>query len=225
MPKRARSSAQDLARRGPRREPRRRILVLCEGGETEPGYLKALQAEFRNPLVEIVIEGFGEDPKALVERALAMKMDAEREARRSGDDFLRYDEIWCVFDVDDHARLHDARQQARDHGIELAVSNPCFELWALLHFQEQTAWIERDKLRSFLKRYLPEYRKALPFHLLRPGYAEAVRRAEHLDKLCEKNGSPGDNPSTGVYRLTERIRQEGQGSTAPPPAAGRSRRG
>lgn len=225
MPKRARNSAQDLARRGPRREPRRRILVLCEGGETEPGYLRALRAEFRNPLIEIVIEGFGEDPKALVERALSMKKDAEREARRRDDDFLRYDEVWCVFDVDDHTRLHDARQQARDHGIELAVSNPCFELWALLHFQDQTAWLDRDRLRSFLKRHLPDYRKALPFQFLRPGYAEAVRRAEHLDQRCEERDCPGDNPSTGVYRLTERIRQEGRGPTAPPPAAGRSRRG
>ncbi len=172
-----------------------------------------------------MIEGFGEDPKALVERALAMMKDAEREARRRGDDFLRYDEVWCVFDVDDHARLHDARQQARSHGIELAVSNPCFELWALLHFQEQTAWLDRDKLRSFIKRHLPDYRKALPFHILKSGYAEAVRRAEHLDQRCEERDCPGDNPSTGVYRLTERIREEGRAPTSPPPAATRLRRG
>lgn len=209
MPKRGRSSARDLARRGPRREPRRRILVLCEGGETEPGYLRAIRTEFRNPLVEIVIEGYGEDPKALVERAVAMKHEAEREARRRSDGLLRYDEVWCVFDVDDHSRLPDARQQAQAHGIRLAISNPCFELWALLHFQEQTAFLNREKVRGSLKKHLPEYKKSLPFDRLRPGYEEAVRRAEHLDRRCEERGCPGDNPSTGVHRLTELIREEG----------------
>lgn len=209
MSKRRRNRGGSLARGRPRREPRRRILVLCEGGETEPGYLRTIRGEFRHPLVEIVIEGFGEDPKTLVERAVAMKREAEREARRQGDELLRYDEIWCVFDVDDHSRLPDARQQAQAHGIRLAISNPCFEIWALLHFQEQTAFLGREKVRSFLKKHLPEYRKVLPFDRLRPHYAEAVRRAEHLDRRCEERGVPGDNPSTGIYQLTELIRQEG----------------
>lgn len=216
MPKKTRtSSGQNLARRAHLREPRRRILVLCEGQETEPGYLKAIRSQFRHHLVEIVVEGYGEDPKALVQKAVAAKREAEREARRRDDAFLRYDQVWCVFDVDDHARLADAFQQARAHGIELAVSNPCFELWALLHFQDQTAFVGRAKVRSFLKKHLPDYRKALPFDQMRIGYEEAVRRAEHLDRRCEERGAPGDNPSTGVYRLTELIRQEGRGPAEP----------
>lgn len=102
-------------------------------------------------------------PRLLVERAAAKKREAQRDAKSRRDEFLAYDEVWCVFDVDEHPHLHDARQQARDNGIDLAVSNPCFELWALLHFQDHTAHIERADARRRLKRHLPGYEKALPF--------------------------------------------------------------
>lgn len=200
---------RDRARQSPALKPKRRILVLCEGKTTEPGYFRAFQAAFRNRLVRVDIEGHGNDPKALVERAVLLKKEANLRSRKAQDANFSYDQIWCVFDVDDHARLADARQQARDNGIELAVSNPCFELWALLHIQEQTAYLAREKVRSLLKKHLPDYKKALPFDRLWPGYQEAVQRAEHLDRRCEERGCPGDNPSTGVYRLTELIRREG----------------
>src|SRR5215213_11842726 len=204
MPRRGRGRSQEIRRRAPQREPRRRVLIVCEGRATEGGYFKDLRSEFRNRLVDIEVDDRGAVPKTLVERAAARKKEADREARRRRDDFLRYDEVWCVFDVDVHPNLPDARQQARANGIELAISNPCFELWALLHFQDQTSHLERRDARSRLKRHLPDYEKALPFDRLNPGYSEAVTRAHELDRRCETDGEPGRNPSTGVHRLTER---------------------
>lgn len=186
---------------------------------TEPRYFKNLQSELRTSLVEVEVEGHGAGPKTLVERASLRKSQSDRYARKERDAFLAYDEIWCVFDVDEHAKLADARQQARDNGIELAVSNPCFELWALLHFQSQTAYLERQAARSRLKTHLPGYDKDLPFERLRAGHGEAVRRAAHLENRCAERGCPGDNPSTDVHRLTERIRSET--SIPDPPAAAR----
>lgn len=37
--------------------------------------------------------------------------------------------------------------------------------------------------------------------------AEAVQRAEELERRREDVDDPGGNPSTGVHRLTERIRE------------------
>jgi len=212
MPRISRGNSRELRRRPPRREPKRRILVLCEGGVTEAGYFKNLRSEHRNQLVDVEIDPQGGVPKTLVERAAARKKEAEREARSQRDDFLRYDEVWCVFDVDEHPHLPDAQQQARDNGIELAVSNPCFELWALLHFQDHSAFVERRRLRGMLKRHLPGYDKALPYERLRPGYTQAVQRATDLDRRREEAGVVGGNPSTGVYRLTEKIRLGGAGA-------------
>jgi hypothetical protein len=196
----------ELRRRGAVREPKRRFLIVCEGSRTEPLYFRALSREFRNQLVEIEIEGQGQAPKSLVERAAARKKEAEREARSRRDLFLRFDEVWCVFDVDEHLNIAEARQQARDNGIQVAISNPRFELWVLLHFQEQSAFLDRSRACSLLRKHLPGYEKILPFESIKAQYGAAVGRARNLDQRCESAGCPGDNPSTGVYRLTEDIR-------------------
>jgi len=201
-----RSRTSDLRRRKPQREPRRRILIVCEGRRTEPTYFQVLRVRLR-AVVEVQIEPGGATPKTLVERAVARKRVSDREARSQRDRFLRYDEIWCVFDTDEHPKLADAHQQAQAHGIELAVSNPCFELWALLHFQEQSAFLDRREARRRLKKHLPHYEKVLPFELLDPNYPTAVLRAQELDRRCRDVGCPGNNPSTGVYRLTESMRE------------------
>lgn len=112
-----------------------------------------------------------------------------------------------MFDVDDHLKIPDARQQARDNDIKLAISNPCFELWVLLHFQDQTASIPRNKLRAQLKKHIPQYGKLIPFEAICELYEDARARAEELNKTHQRNGIEGDNPSTDVYLLTERIKK------------------
>jgi RloB-like protein len=145
-------------------------------------------------------------PKTLVARGVEMKTDAERAARAAKDENQRYDEVWCVFDIDDHPHIDDAKQQARDNGIKLAVSNPCFELWVLLHFQDQRAHISRAQLRAACRRHLPGYQKELPTETLNPLYDQAATRARDLDTWQQEQGRQDANPSTGVYKLTEAIR-------------------
>jgi len=154
----------------------------------------------------VEIDDSGGVPKTLVERGAEKKKQAERDAKSLRDPFLAYDEVWCVFDIDEHPNVADARQQARDNDIKLAVSNPCFELWALLHFQHQSAFLSRQTAQRKLKEHLPQYEKSLPFDHLHSGYEQAVERARELDHRCETAGCPGDNPSTGVHVLTEHIR-------------------
>jgi hypothetical protein len=202
-----RRSFTDLRRPKAIRQPRLRFLIACEGRRTEPYYFLALSREFRNPLVYLEIEREGGTPKTLVERAAAKKKLAARDARSQRDPFLAFDQVWCVFDVDEHPYLADALQQARANGIKVAVSNPCFELWVLLHFQEQSAFLDRAMARRLLKKYIPGYQKIVPFEALKPYYNNAVERAKILDARCESAGVRGDNPSTGVYRLTEGIRE------------------
>ena len=142
-----------------------------------------------------------------MDRAARQKRLAERQARSMRNAFLRFEEVWCVFDVDEHPHLDAVRQQARDHGISLAVSNPSFELWALLHFTAQSAFLDRHVVTSRLRDFLPGYRKLIPFERLKPHYHLAVKRARFLARRGESAGLPGANPSTGVHLLTERIRE------------------
>jgi RloB-like protein len=194
----------NLRRRAPTREPKRRFLIVCEGEITEPFYFKELRHLLRSPLELVVLPG--DTPKTLVERAAQEKNSAERDARRGKDENLKYDETWCVFDVDEHPFLAEAQQQARDNDINVAISNPCFELWAVLHFQDQRAHIDRRAVQGLCRLHIPRYEKRLPCADLLHRYDDALRRAVDLEQWHQLRGTPGNNPSTGVHRLTEKIK-------------------
>jgi hypothetical protein len=195
-----------IARRAPTLPPKRRILIVCEGRETERGYFQKFQHAVRNGRVHVEIARETGVPLTVVKVAARLKDGADEVARLDHDENHRWDEVWGVFDVDEHPNLHEARQLAITNSIELAVSNPCFELWALLHFQDQRAHIERDRIRGSLQRHLANYGKSLDFAKMNPGYADALRRAQQLDQEADRHGQPGRNPTTNVYRLTESIR-------------------
>ena len=169
-----------LRRRRPRFQTRPRFLIVCEGTVTEPYYFRAVRHVERS-LIELQIVP-GSTPKAIVERAVKLKKQADRDAKRSADDNLKYDETWCVLDVDDHLLIAEAQEQAKANGVEVAISNPCFELWALLHFQDQRAHIERGKVQRLCAKHMPGYEKELSYDILRSKYSEALRRAEDLEK-------------------------------------------
>ena len=200
----------DLRRRKHFTEPRPRILVCCEGQVTEPSYFNRLKREGHNILLHVEVKPGGKVPQTLVDYALDLKREAEKKARGQKDDNLKYDEVWCVFDVDAHPHLLDAKQKAEANRIEMAISNPCFELWLLLHFQDQRAHIERHQVQSACRGHMPGYDKEVPFEAVFPHHQEAVGRAVALDNWQQSQGRPGGNPSTGVHRLTERIMELGR---------------
>src|ERR1039457_242009 len=162
-----------LRRRPASRSPLARFLIVCEGTQTEPGYFRETR-HLERSLIDLEISPGGV-PKALVERAIEKKQDAERLARSQKDSNLLYDEVWCVFDIDEHRLIPEAKQQARANGIELAISNPCFELWALLHFQDQRSHIERGKAQHLCRSHMHNYEKDLDYETLRPKYSNALR--------------------------------------------------
>ena len=211
MEQRFRNRQDGLKRHPATRDPKHRILIVCEGKKTEPRYFKAFQHHVRNQHVHVEIEGKAGVPKTVVQVAIDLRDAADREAKAQKDENLRFDEVWCVFDVDEHPNLDEACACAGDAAIQLAISSPCFELWALLHFQNQTTQIHRHEAQSTLKRYLPNYEKELEFRRLLSGYDSAVVRATELQATASALGEQHRNPSTGVFRLTERIRATGQG--------------
>ena len=194
------------ARRPAYKESKPVILIVTEGEVTEPEYLKGFADANRNSRVDIkIVDGAGV-PKTIVESAKAKKKEAEKRARRERDDNLRYDEVWCVFDFDEHPNIPDAKQMARDNDIEVAMSNPCIELWLWLHFAEQPGMQHRDKLQSMMKQHIPNYDKHVDYSDYAEGYDAAVHRASRLDKDAEADNDEGRNPTTGVWRLTDNIR-------------------
>jgi hypothetical protein len=184
------------------------ILVVTEGKVTEPNYIKTFAKHCRNPRVEVLLYGGIGVPKTIVDYARKLKAEKEQEAKSQKDENLKFDEVWCVFDIDQHPNIPEAVQTAHSNGLCLAISNPCFELWLWLHFAPQPGLQDRHKLQSMLQKHIPGYDKAVDFSKLSQGYKIAVSRAAKLEEEARKDGEDGRNPTTGVWRLTESILDE-----------------
>lgn len=192
-----------------RREPKKRVVVVCEGSKTEPSYLRLINRRARDALIELeVVDEDATSPKQLVERACGVLTAARREARRTRDPNAKVDEIWCVFDVDEHRMIREAREQAHANGVHAAISNPSFELWLVLHFTDQTAYLHRDEALRRVRDHLPDYDKCLQtLEHLEGRYADAKARAQRLDLKHEGDETqfPENNPSSGIWMLVDSL--------------------
>ena len=115
-----------------RRPRRRRYLVVTNGEVTEPEYFHGLQTELDNVVLEV--RHFRRDPSALASVAGDLKRSESASAVSKGaDDFAG---VFAVTDVDDFPpeQFRRARRVCKEAGVELIVSNPCFEVWLIDHF-------------------------------------------------------------------------------------------
>lgn len=142
--------------------------------------------------------------------------------KQAQNDNLPYEQVWCVYDRDEHPNINEAHSQARDNNIEVAFSVPSFELWILLHFEFQSAYIERDDVNEKIQNHFPQYLKGKSYYQLSanrmiaiqshekgnrvfkelPPYKIAITRAEKLRTQHRKAYRETDaNPSTTIDRL------------------------
>jgi hypothetical protein len=175
---------QSLKRKVAIRPPRKTLLVFCEGERTEPEYLQALK---RQPFVRDVaavdlrVEPRHEGAVPLV--LVSMAADARGKAISEESEI---DEFWCVFDVEwpvNHPNLHDALDLARRSDIQLAISNPCFELWLILHFRDQGGWLDSQQANRVRRQLDGSSGKGLDPAKYMPLIKDAARRAARLEEL------------------------------------------
>ena len=179
------------------REVRQRFLIVCEGEKTEPNYFKS----FRVPknVVEIKVQGVGENPSKLVQSA--------KELKKQDDD---YDQIWCVFDRDSWGKedFNNAIKNAETQRFKVAYSNEAFELWYVLHFEFLNTGIPRSdylkKLTSLLGRKYKKNSETIYDELFEK-QSIAIKNAENLLKQYEPHIPDTDNPSTTVHLLVKEL--------------------
>lgn len=198
------------------REPYDRILIVCEGAKTEPNYLEDIRRELRLATANIeVCRGEGRSPGTIVKYALE-RFDEDDE----------FDRVYCVFDRDEHADYEASVERCRQlrkmnknakHCLFTAItSNPCFEYWLILHFEDTSRPFVRkgkkspgDCAVSHLKKYIAKYDKGeRGIHgLVRNHQATAIARAKRVNQLNL------ENPHTKMNELVsalEELKQKSQ---------------
>ena len=198
----------------------RLIVIASEGKDTERIYFKALAKEYTNPRVHVHIleRSEAEQNNSSPEHVLKQLNDYKEQYALEADD-----ELWLVVDKDrwTEAMLsHVATECVQDNYMHMALSNPCIELWLLLHLvdvsllrpEEQLQWLENRRkskntdpyLKVRLRKEMGSYHEsAYDVQMLIANVETAIKRARTLDK------NPADRwpqtLGTRVYLLAESV--------------------
>lgn len=205
--------AVELLRRKGERARNKRYLIVCEGTKTEPHYLRELRDDLRiRPQLVLIPPNDGASPDRVVSHATALY----EEDATSGDAF---DAVYCVFDRDKHTTFNAAVQRTKDLRAEgkpfvAITSNPCFEVWLLLHFDYSAQPFHPAGKKSVGDQVVLELKK-------KPGFAkygkgqkgiygqlkdklpDALNHAAQLRRHGAATGST--NPATDVDELVRAI--------------------
>ena len=195
--------------------PKVKVVIVSEGRRTEPEYFNNFARLSRNGLVDVKTIGLGAVPSSVVIRAIEEFNKLKISARKQGDSFAYAYEVWAVFDRDEHGEFDMPIQQAKDHKIKVAYSNPCFEIWGLMHYCWVDGNIDRHKAQRELHAKHPSYHHddnpVLDVASLQgKPYEAALHNAKQALTSRQKEDDERGNPSTTVHLLTEKIRKHGQ---------------
>lgn len=201
----------DLARRGPTRQPRECVLIVCEGTETEPNYLGSLRRGIGLNTVEVEIVGQGAEIIGVVDEAIRLRKQRAAEAEESNRR-APFDEVWCVVDTEccpDNPSWDRGVDRASATGLKLAWSNPCFDYWLLLHFERiGRSFAGFAAIPPFRNKHLKNYSKSVDyFDQLAHRIPAAIDHSRQIHRSQWQNTpkSIDCNPATTVHELVERL--------------------
>ena len=90
-----------------------------------------------------------------------------------------------------------------------AISNPCFELWLVLHHVDHKRWLTSPKSQKMRHDHDGSEGRSLQPDAYMQRKMEAVTRARELDRMHDQAGRrlPDNNPSSGMFKLLDSIFQ------------------
>lgn len=201
-----------LERKNAIKEDIPKILIVCEGKNTEPSYFE----QFKLATAKIVVLGKGYNTTALIRQAQQLSQ------------LGTYSQVWCVFDRDDFTaqNFNNAIAMAEAAGFGVAYSNQSFEYWLILHFDDhQGGGMHRrdyhDKINGLIKPFGVSYEgedsKVITediFDLVIEIIDEktkktrldlAIERAERNYNQFDHNNPAIEESSTTVFRLAKEL--------------------
>lgn len=211
-----------LVREGGFREAEKMFVLSYEGKVSEKKYFE----DFRrselfndNGLIEVISlkrpKNRGSDPISVKK----LLQEAKKEYR-----FKDTDEFWLIIDRDDWEEIHNHNFDKlvddckKENNFFLAMSNPCFEIWLILHLKDISEFDEEEKVKimsnervsnskNYIDKILSEiqgrgYNKRPNPQVFLPLTRTAIRRAKELN---DENQDYPKQLGTHIYKLIEKL--------------------
>ncbi len=204
----------NLKRRAPSIAERQRFILICEGEKTEPAYFNALKNQYPSAMISIEYLAPAGVPITIKDK-VKERMAGLRQVQRRNPS-AKDDTIWAVFDRDLHDNVAEAIAGCENAGAQVAYSNPCFEVWLILHHEDYHAADDHHQVQKRYQKLDPAYdangSKIPNCATLMKNVEQAENYAENQCKRRDEEGAPLGRPSTTVYHLTRAIRAAAKAS-------------
>lgn len=172
-------------------------VIATEGEVTEKVYFNGLfrRKNIRMPILETT-KG-NSSPEKVLKRLIRYKNEYNASP----------DELWLVIDRDSWEKksLETIKRECESKGFNLMISNPCFELWLLLHQKNPKQPLTGKDCEREIKKFIPGFSKS-NYNLsdLLENINKAINHAKRLDHKNTINHAP----STKVFELVEKLVSE-----------------
>lgn len=210
-------------KRKKKRKPLKKLfLIACEGKKTEPNYIEDLvQSEKDARKIAagskvLIVNHQHTDPCGVLDDLL---LDPNYEYA---------EQRWIVIDRDavenikskngghTQENFDTALSKSSKEGVDVAFSNPCFELWLILHFEYRDSAssrydVQRKALELLKKNKILKPNASLDDLKAKKGLYSALgekklaNAMKNAEKLCKKNGASCQNPCTTFHKLINAI--------------------
>ncbi|MDO5329561.1 MAG: RloB family protein [Coriobacteriia bacterium] len=149
-------------KRGSGRRKQTSILLLsCEGNnKTEFNYFRGVFKD-RNDIRVKHVKGNSTDPVNMVKELINLGNDYSLDSSNN-------DLAVCLIDLDQkeykvkqlNRAVREINKARVNFNIEIIVSNPCFEVWYLMHYEPcMRRFSNNSQVITALKEYIPDYEK------------------------------------------------------------------
>ena len=194
------------------------FIIASEGKETEKIYIEALEELIASPRLHIVFHKKKDSSKSSPRQTLQTIKEVSKEFQLNSND-----QLWILIDTDrwEVKELSTVASESRKSNIHLAISNPCFELWCILHLKKISEYspeeIEKIKTnprvdsKKYLEKELSNLLKGAKKTSAKIGdlvihYLTAIDNAIEID--IQPDSRFPISPGTRVYKLLIEIQKK-----------------
>ncbi len=186
------------------RDPFKKIIIAMEGNTTEPNYFSAVKKKLQASSLKIIL--LTRDEKNT--NSAPIHIIEEIKNYKKKDSIDKNDELWLIIDKDrwPDSQLSTVAEECITSKYNLGLSNPCFEIWLILHYDNLSGhigetWSSRtahDRWNSIHAAHNISSHQKIADNIL-----PAIDNAKELDK--NKTARWPNTIGTRVYKLAESI--------------------
>ncbi len=210
----------ELFRKSNSLEKEKIIVLAFEGNDTEAIYFEEFKdsENFDDALIFLHLL---KRPKSDTNSAPNHVFKKLKKEAKDEYNFKDYDELWMIIDTDRWRNISDIILECKNqNNMFVAVSNPCFEFWLLLHIKDISEYSKEElelilenprvtKKKNYVDSKITEilgsYNKSNPKpELFLPTVDYAIKQAKELDLA---NDDYPKSLGSHVYKIAEKLKK------------------